>query len=150
MAMAEQYESARAAFMSLDAAPKVSKRVVLKWCHAIARAHGTKVYGDVDLALAALFRQRKELSIFERRVRAVQVNNSNKVIFFSDVYQAMPNEIEAFEVRCRRAGIPVAHFEKRYPDVCFSDGFVCPKRAGILNTGYCQMYRGKLSGVVVG
>ena len=144
-----QYESAREAFLSLGANKRLSKALVSQTCRRIANVYGVKMHGGPAETMAhMLFKNTvSDLQIFIKSVRVVQVGS--KVVFFSDVYHARGDAIEAFAERCRSAGIPVSHFEKRYPQTVVRDTFEAPK-ASIMNLGYAFFYRGTLSGVVVG
>ena len=145
-----KYDSAHEAFRSLSVAPKLSKRLAMKRCRAIAKVYGHKVVGcKIETAIHHLFGMGGSLGLFHKSVRVAQVENSAKVVFFSDVYHHETDTLEAFEYNCRNAGIPVSCFEKVYPRCNFGDGFKAPIKA-IANSGYDEMYRGILSGFVVG
>ena len=109
-----KYDSAHEAFRSLSVAPKLSKRLAMKRCRTIAKVYGHKVVGcKIETAIHYLFRG--DLGLFHKSVRVAQVENSAKVVFFSDVYHHETHTLEAFEYHCRNAGIPVSCFEKVYP-----------------------------------
>ena len=100
-----------------------------------------------DRAVCNLF-GRYSIDIFYESVRVVQVTGTNRCVFFSDVYGLKSDAIDAFMARCNEAGISVSTFEKLYPGTEYSVGFMPPSRAGIED--YPPIYRGRLSGVVVG
>ena len=87
--------------------------------------------------------------LFEKSVRAAC--SGDKVIFFSDVYTHYAKKHDIL-MECVREynGPPIRSFEKKYPALDCQRAWYPPEDIKVLNTGYNMLYRGKLSGIIVG
>lgn len=145
----ETHASAEAAFASLGVAKRVSKRHVRQACKRIAKAVDTLVPGgSTDNVLFNLFNNTECPRIFTKSVRAVQLRDSEKICMFADVYNVPTTLLDELLRLCASAGVRVRAFEKHYPGTCFEPSFKPPKQS-IMSSGYDQLYRGKLFGIVV-
>tara|TARA_B110001452_G_scaffold265052_1_gene269090 strand:+ start:2957 stop:3379 length:423 start_codon:yes stop_codon:yes gene_type:complete len=139
----ESYASAELAFKSLNARPRISKMAVKKACRKV------KLGADVRSAHDKIFYGIKnDEQLFTKCPRAVQVDGTDRICIFSDEYDVNSNAIRRFVAKCAALGVFVDTFVKEYSGVTFNKGYEPPKGC-IISTGYSQLYRGKLVGIII-
>lgn len=147
-------ESAQRAFEALGAGERVDKRLVAKKCGRIWKILNVpeRRQGSVDWLLTCLFRDAATYTcrapLFTKSVHVAQQRGSDKICIYSDVYDVRPAELDEFARTCTASGLETHVFEIDYPGLPFNHGYVPPGLSDF-NTGYAQLYRGKLSGVVL-
>ena len=87
--------------------------------------------------------------LFDKSTRVVQVDGTDQLCIFSDVYHVNEEGIRAFVDACAQAGVAVRPFVKRYPRLQFAQGYRPPNKTSMLAAGYWQLYRGTLVGIIV-
>jgi hypothetical protein len=151
----QQYDSAQTAFESLDIGNKLSRRLVTRKCKEVAKALGIdvsarKIGTSASDVLFQLFNDNNFLRhLFNKTIRAGQLNHSESIIIFSDVYHTNPNHLRAVIEQCSNAGVHVTSFEKRFPCIYEKGGFTPPTNVKYMYTGYSYIYRGILSGIII-
>jgi hypothetical protein len=143
-----RYTSAHEAFGSLSAGAILDKRLVTRKCKQLAATHGVHL-GPGGTAESVLYNFHRHFALFGKSVRAVQQQGSDKICIFSDVYNASPNVIRLFALKCAAAGFEIFEFEKDYPSLEFATRYQPPNHTKMLYAGYKEFYRGKLIGIVV-
>ena len=143
-----RYNSAEEAFASLNAGPILDKRLVTRKCKQIAANHGVDL-GPGGTADRVLYNFHCRFGLFNKSVRAVQQQGSDKICIFSDVSHAYTNEINLFTLKCVAAGSEIFVFEKDYPSLLFGQRYNPPNESKMLHAGYKEFYRGKMIGIVV-
>ena len=150
----ETYESAELAFQSLRPSDRVSKPLVAQKCRRIAKVYYQNVgpVGPVRGAKRLLWHVFQNNhgpgDLFNKPERAVQVDGTDQICIFSDVYHVNEDGLRAFVDKCAEVGLAVRPFVKRYPGLQFEQGYRAPTKS-MLAAGYCQLYRGTLVGFIV-
>ena len=147
----EQYSSAEEAFYSLNIGKTLKKRLVSRKCKKVGNAVNIKVPRMIaDWLVGYIFqREYKDRDLFRKAIRAGQVNDTDHIVVFADEYVHSTESIDRLIEQCTNAGIVIEPFEKRYPQLEFSEGFIPPDHINYLHSGYDQFYRGVLSGFII-
>lgn len=142
-----RYESAQEAFRSLRAGRRLDRRLVTKKCRMIANIYDIKLHScNAEYALFGLF---DKFKIFERPVRVLQLDDTDKIIVFSDVNCVHDGSIYRFAQRCVLSGVSACAFEKEYPGLDPSRSYNAPLGTKMICKGRTYFCRGRIAGVVV-
>ena len=145
-----RYETAAEAFATLDAAPKVDKRLVTKKCKQLAKIHGVHLLsGGADRVVYHLFKNNtKTGSMFNKSMKIIQKKDSDKIYILSDLYHIDTDKLNRFALKCASGGMDVFVFELDY-HMKYDDQYHPPANVKMLADGYPYLYRGKLAGFIV-
>jgi hypothetical protein len=146
-----RYESAQQGFESLNAGPRVDKRLLSRKCRQLARVRGVRLdRGSGEFMVHMLFKNNTGIpQLFNKSLRILQRKDSDQIYILSDVYHVDTDTINQFAFECTNAGMEVFVFEKDYEGLAFEVGYRPPRGIGMLNGGYWQFYRGKIAGIVI-
>jgi hypothetical protein len=87
----------------------------------------------------------------EKSWKCVKIKDSEDVCFYSDSYHLELDKANELESLCRGVGLDVRIFEWDYPGCKFDKNDRYPSTTvRIIGSGYKQLHRGKLVGLVVG
>ena len=144
----EKFESAKLILDKIGLKTKPNKRLIAKKCKLLAKIYNVKLYaGDAEGMVFNFFKNNPHVDIFSKSVRIGEQKHTDKVVFFSDVYDFDEHAMTKFVGICCAGGLSARYFDAEYEAKDYSNGEPAPK--GVLSSGYDQMYRGRLVGVIL-
>lgn len=152
----EHYDSAHSALMSLPlGTQKINKLHVRKKIQLFAEVFSVQYPPDwkrnnpLSMHINHVFGIRSPCYFTDKSVKFANVEDSDKVIIFSDVYpdnqKSMKNMIQYIQER----GVNILPFYKIYQKLTFKDKYKLPDSYNIMYNGYEGFYRGNLVGFIL-
>lgn len=128
---------------------KPSKRLIAKKCRLLAKIFKVRLIAcDAERMAFHLFKNNHKTEIFSKSVRIAEQKDTGKVVFFSDAYDPGVERMAEFVETCRVGGLDVETFDIQYKRSDYGKGVTAPK-GSVITTGYVQMYRGRLVGIIL-